>query len=365
MLFKPVDKIPLWADDARESTLKRWHNEGLPKDVHWFDYILDTLGIPIQPSKELPDHHVNTKMIPTFEEKVLRHENGHYIVQDWMGAITEISDEYDVTYIRNPVDFVTRKWHKFPVTTPEDWREMKKRYDPDAPERYPANTPQLGTLMADRDTVSGFTISGPFWQLREWLGFENLCLAFIDQPEFVADMVDFWCAFGIKMIERTTSQIPIDSLYLTEDMAYKAHPMISPAMTREYLLPVYRKWVQAARKNGVQLITMDSDGYVDDLIPIWIEAGINVNCPVEVAAHNDITLYRKKYGTAIAYTGDIDKRAIAAGGKIMEMEVQRVVQPFLAGGGLIPGCDHGVPSDVSLQNYMDYTRLRAQLTGWK
>ena len=57
-------------------------------------------------------------MIPTFEEKVLEHKDGHYIVQDWMGAITEISDEFDYTYIRSAKDFVTRKWHRFPVQRP-------------------------------------------------------------------------------------------------------------------------------------------------------------------------------------------------------------------------------------------------------
>jgi hypothetical protein len=58
---------------------------------------------------------VSFQMIPTFAEKVLEHKDGHYIVQDWMGAITEISDEFDYTYIRIARDFVTRKWHKFPV----------------------------------------------------------------------------------------------------------------------------------------------------------------------------------------------------------------------------------------------------------
>jgi uroporphyrinogen decarboxylase len=153
-------------------------------------------------------------------------------------------------------------------------------------------------------------------------------------------------------------------MFLSEDMAYKAHSMISPALTREYLLPVYRKWVGAARKHGVRLIDMDSDGYVDELIPIWIEAGIDVCDPMEVAAHNDIVLYREKYGASIAYTGGIDKRAIAAGGAAMEAEVRRVTAPFLKGGGLIPGCDHGVPHDISLPNFIGYTRLLAQLTGW-
>ncbi len=56
-------------------------------------------------------------MNPMFEEKVLEHRDGHYVVQDWMGNVVEISDTFDVTYIRNAVDFVTRKWHRFPSTT--------------------------------------------------------------------------------------------------------------------------------------------------------------------------------------------------------------------------------------------------------
>ena len=33
-------------------------------------------------------------------------------------------------------------------------------------------------------------------------------------------------------------------------------------------------------------------------------------------------------------------------------------------GGFIPGCDHGVPPDISLANYTEYTRMLAELTGW-
>ncbi len=55
-------------------------------------------------------------MILTLEEKVLEHKDGHYMVQDWMGNIDEISEEYDYTYLCAPKDLVTRKWHKFPVT---------------------------------------------------------------------------------------------------------------------------------------------------------------------------------------------------------------------------------------------------------
>jgi len=99
-------------------------------------------------------------------------------------------------------------------------------------------------------------------------------------------------------------------------------------------------------------------------MPLWLEAGFNCFFPAEVAAGNDIVAYRQAYGHQMAYIGGIDKRALAAGGTAMQTEVLRVVPPLLKKGGFIPGCDHGVPPDISWPNYVDYARLLAELTGW-
>ncbi len=147
-------------------------------------------------------------------------------------------------------------------------------------------------------------------------------------------------------------------------MAYKMHSMISPAMARRFLLPTWKTWVSAIKAGGCPVVCMDSDGYVAELMPLWVEAGFNCNFPVEVAAGNDIVAYRRQYGRQMAFLGGIDKRALAAGGEKMHDEVQRVVPPLLREGGFIPGCDHGVPPDISWPNYVDYSRLLAQLLGW-
>jgi uroporphyrinogen decarboxylase len=100
------------------------------------------------------------------------------------------------------------------------------------------------------------------------------------------------------------------------------------------------------------------------LIPIWIEAGVNCTRPVEVAAHNDIVAYRRQYGKKMAYRQGIDKRCVAAGGEALRSEVMRIVPPLLEDGGFLPGVDHGVPPDISWPNFVDLTRLLAELTGW-
>jgi len=286
-------------------------------------------------------------------------------VQDWMGAITEISDEYDYTYIRAARDFVTRKWHRFPVQNRQDFEEkIKWRYDPKAPGRFPPDFEERCEKNRDRDTIAAIHFNAPFWQLREWCGFEGLCTLMVDDPEFVEEMAEFWTDFVLETMRPILQRVRLDSVGMSEDMAYKSFSMISPAMVRRFLKPAYDRWVPEIRRSGCPIIDMDSDGFIGELIPIWIESGINVCDPIEVAAGNDINEFRARFGNRMAYKGGIDKRAIAAGGETMRSELERVVPPMLKTGGFIPGCDHGVPHDISWPNFIEYSRLLAQMTGW-
>ena len=365
VMFDPPDRVPLVPGHPRESTLAVWRGQGLPENASWEDCLWSTLGIGSSPARGPTDSGVSFRMVPTFEEKVLAHRNGHYIVQDWMGAITEISDEYDYTYIRSAKDFVTRRWHRFPVRNRREWiRNIAWRYDPGDPERYAPDIDDRCQALRSRQHVWGLTINGPFWQLREWCGLANLCLLMIDEPTFVREMIDCWTQFVLVTLDRLLELAVPDYVVISEDMAYKIHSMISPAMARSFLAPTWRRWVDDIRDAGCPIVAIDCDGYIGELLPVWIEAGFNCCTPVEVAAGNDIVSYRRKYGERMAYLGGIDKRALAVGGKKMRCEVERVVPPLLVSGGFIPSCDHGVPPDISWPDFVEYARLLAQLTGW-
>jgi uroporphyrinogen decarboxylase len=139
--------------------------------------------------------------------------------------------------------------------------------------------------------------------------------------------------------------------------------MISMDMAREFCMPSWKDWTRKVRKAGCPVIDIDSDGFIGELIPLWIESGINVCDPIEVAAHCDIAEFRRQFGREMAYCGGVDKRCMAAGGQKLKDEIQRIA-PVVRDGGYIPGCDHGVPSDVSWDNFLDYCRQLAEITGW-
>jgi hypothetical protein len=83
LLFGKPDRIPLLPGEPRESTLERWHEEGLPRTKTYYEGLMEVLEIPYDPPKTPQPHlGVSFKMIPPFEEKVLEHRQGHYLVQD-------------------------------------------------------------------------------------------------------------------------------------------------------------------------------------------------------------------------------------------------------------------------------------------
>jgi uroporphyrinogen decarboxylase len=366
LLYGKPDRIPLAPGNGRKSTRDAWHTQGLPTEVkpsEINEYAYRQVGGRHDFPKSGPGFSPRQKMIPEFEEKVIERKENSQIVQDWKGNICEIGLEFDVSYLRSAIDFVTRRWIRCPVESRGDWKEMKLRYDSDDPARYPVIPKTMKEEFARRDYPIIVSFSGPYWQLREWCGFEGLSMMFYDDPALVEEMIEYWQEFVVQLMEKTFETAVPDEVHISEDMAYKGYSMVSPEMTRRFLLPAWKRWGDVIRRAGVPIYACDSDGYIGELIPIWLEAGINACDPIEVAAGNDIVEFRRQFGQNIAYRGGVDKREMAKGGTHIEKEIERIL-PVIRGGGFIPGCDHGVPSDVSWPNYLRYVELLAKATGW-
>lgn len=369
MLFKNPDRVPLIPGYGRKSTRETWRAQGLTADISDYDDILDcayaAAGLNVRAGRgDLWVSLADTRMIPQFEEKVIEVRANSQVVQDWKGNICEIGKEFSLEYLRHAIDFVTRSWIKCPVENRADWADMMRRYDADDPTRFSPDFAEKVAQLKNRQEPLRFGFAGPFWQLREWLGFENLCMLFHDDPAWVGEMIAFWDAFMCRLMRKLFQYIVPDTVLISEDMAYKQFSMISPAMTREFILPTWKRWGEIVHGAGVPVYDIDSDGFIGELIPLWIEAGFQSCNPIEVAAGNDIVAFRKRFGHHMAYHGGVDKRAMAKGGRVIADEIRRIT-PVIRDGGYIPSCDHGIPPDVSWPNFVEYVKLLADATGWK
>jgi len=351
LLFGEPDKVFLTHHfGPRQSTLERWHKEGLPEDdshvrIHGLEH---SEGVPI-----------DFGPLPPYEEKVLQEFGDHKIIRDRTGAIVE--------YEKKPATpgFVTRKWHEFPVKSEEDFEEMIWRYDPRSPARYPDFWEDRVRSYLNRSFPLGLTLPSLFWRVRDWTGLRNLSIMFYRNPDLVHRMMDFWTEFVLVLTAKVLGDVDLDYIILNEDMAYKGRSMISPDMMREFMLPGYRRWVRQFRDHGVPIIMLDSDGYIHDIAPVWVEAGINSTTPLEAMAGNDIVRLREELGKKMSFMGGIDKTKIARGGRALEEEFESKVPALLEEGGYIPCCDHGIPPDVSYKNYCHFVSLLKKYCGWQ
>ena len=253
---------------------------------------------------------------------------------------------------------------RFPVETEDDFESLcADRLVLKFDERIPPNWENLKIQWKQR-TEPLICIArrwgGFFGPLRNLMGLENLCLAFYDQPRLIEKMMEQRADSIIAITEKMLEEVDIDMFAFWEDMAYKAGPLISPRMFRKFAFPHYKRVCEWLRNHGIEFIALDSDGDITELIPIWLDAGINVLYPFEVAAGMDVVSVRREYGHDLMIMGGIDKRSVAIGGKTMKNEVDRVM-PLVEDGGYMPHLDHGAPPDISWDNmceYMEYLVYR-------
>ena len=55
-------------------------------------------------------------------------------------------------------------------------------------------------------------------------------------------------------------------------------------------------------------------------------------------------------------SGGVDKRVLAQGPKAIDEMIDRIFPAMQKRGGFLPTCDHGVPEEVSLQNYLHFRK---------
>lgn len=198
---------------------------------------------------------------------------------------------------------------------------------------------------------------GFFGSLRFLMGEVNLFLAYYDQPDLLRDMIDRLGDLWLALCEELLPLADWDAAFFWEDMSGCQGSLVSPAVFREFMLPAYRRLVGFLRQHGVRNFFVDTDGRVDELVPLFLEAGMTGMYPFEVQAGNDIREYRERY-PRLQILGGLDKRALAAGPAAIDREVGKAAA-MLSRGGYVPFADHLVPPDVSWENFSYYRRSLA------
>jgi len=369
-LFGNPDMIPLALGDIRPATRRCWIKQGLPENQSVLEYLgfegctvgsVNVTSFPMEGFEWEPSPSgFNLGPVPPFEYRILKEDERHRFWVDSLG-VTQMGLQDD--WSGGWSGFATRVFMDFPVKSRKDFLEMKKRYDPKDSRRYPRKWGKMAESYNCRNYPLCVTIRGPFWWARDMLGLRGISVGMYREPELIREIMDFCAEFHIGVLHRALDDVEVDYVVLNEDMAYKKGPMIGPEAVRRFMGSSYGQLVAFFRDHGVNVVFVDSDGYNEPLIPVWLESGIDGITPCEVAAGMDVVDIGRKYPTLIMM-GGIDKRELAKDEKSIKAEVMYRVPPLLERGGYFPGVDHAVPPDISLSNFKYLSLLLKRLCRW-
>ena len=199
--------------------------------------------------------------------------------------------------------------------------------------------------------LGGYPI-GLFGTLAHLLGYENLFYFYYDAPDLIHDILTTFTNLWISIWEEVLSQVNVDCIHLWEDVSSGRGSMISPDIFKQFMTPNYKKLTDFVKNKGVNIILLDTDGDCNELIPMFLEAGITGLYPMEVSAGMDVISARKKYPN-LQIMGGIPKSDISIGKKRID-EILKDTEILLKSGGYIPFGDHLIPPEVPWEYFKYY-----------
>jgi uroporphyrinogen decarboxylase len=351
---RPNHELGAWPQ-----TRRRWEQENAEavSDFTW-DWFEKEAGIGLDRREYIPIHF---GFIPGFEHKVLEDTPLYEVTRHANGIVTRALKEGTVEGCRMSMD----QYLRFPVEKPEDFPDIKRRLIAAIPERYPADLEHHVKQWKDRDfpLVLGRNgaANGFYWRAREFMGTEQLSYAWHDEPRLMHEMMEFFADFVIETSRPVLDKIQIDYFTLNEDMAMKNGPLLSPSTFRAFIFPHLKRMVEFFKSHGTRYFAVDTDGNPEALVPLLMDAGVDILWPLERASPGvDPSAFRRRFGKGLRLWGGVDKRVLVQGRAAIREHLRELI-PLVEEGGFIPTVDHTVPPDVSWDNFRYYMECKQGL----
>ena len=206
------------------------------------------------------------------------------------------------------------------------------------------------------------------FERMQWLrGIENFFVDLVANRKEVEKLADTiteeYLLKGVKYL----AEAGVDGFYLADDWGSQKSLLISPKMWREMFKPRYQKVIDFAHGQEIDVI-FHSDGYIMEIIPDFIEMGVDVLYP-QFSCVSFEKLAKVSKGKICIFT-DVDRQYLLPYGKPSEIKkyVKNMIRTLATpkGGLILRG---SVGPEVPLENvkamyeaFWEYGRNYKKLT---
>lgn len=232
---KTADRIPIM-EIPWDATIQRWHKEGLPDGVPWWQFFdVDHVA------------EINVDVSPRYPR-----------------VTVEETDEYE---IYTSAWGVTMKQFKNSASVPEflDFKIVNKRAWSEAKSRI-VPTPDRVDWEYLKQNYHGWQKNGAWIQANFWFGFdvthswavgtERLLMAMVEDPQWCVEMFGHCLDMCIVLYDMIwDAGFKFDCVFWCDDMGYKQNQFFSLNTYREMVKPFHKKAIDWAHAKGIKSLS--------------------------------------------------------------------------------------------------------------
>ncbi len=139
-------------------------------------------------------------------------------------------------------------------------------------------------------------------------GMEKCLMNMLTAPETVHHVNNKIVEFYVKALKIFLEAVgdKIHAVLIGDDIGSQIGLMLSPDLVKEFVLPGAKELIDIAHSYGVKVI-YHSCGSIVDIIPLLIEAGVDIIHPIQSLAKGmDAANLKEKFGDKISFCGGVD-----------------------------------------------------------
>jgi len=201
--------------------------------------------------------------------------------------------------------------------------------------------------------VADIMCLGPFEGGCVLRGYEQFLTDLYWDPHFAEALLDKITETDIALWDAFLNAVG-DYVHIVaqgDDVGIQTGPYISPEMYRKFIKPRQRRIFEFIHSKTQAKIFYHSCGSVYDLIPDFIEIGVDILNPIQRSAKKmDIAQMKREFGKDLCFWGgaiDVQQVLPFATLQQIEDEVKRTLDIMAPGGGYVFFPSHNIQADVT------------------
>ncbi|TKG94604.1 uroporphyrinogen-III decarboxylase [Puteibacter caeruleilacunae] len=192
--------------------------------------------------------------------------------------------------------------------------------------------------------------------IQPLIGVERSLMEAYLNPEFFMALTEKILEFQVPFIEKMMQAAngKIDFFRIGDDFGTQQGLLMDVDTWKGFIQPGFKAMADTAKKYGAHYY-QHSCGAIRDLIPAFIETGVEVLDPVQVKANGMIPAELKaEFGNQVCFSGGVDEQELLPHGTPDEVRtgVHQLLDDMARGGGFIIGPSHNFQDDIPTENIL-------------